>query len=373
MITSVMREEGMRRFRDIDDELLFEVCKMFLSGDMGVKKIADALNARWKNRGINRSVTREQIYSMINEARKRGYFILSPPLNHAVGQRIADRYQKDPASIHVVPVRKNLGDVASATAGLALDLIQRLGEKKDKKNKKHTVHLGLGAGWTTMLIAEELAKRLRAAEKIRPLSLHAMTPGFEIERPRSAPASFFGFFANLGVPIDFVGLFAPAVVRTRDYANTKRWPVVAEAFARAKKVELVITSLASAADPHGDLNTFAEEGGLDRRRAVPPLLEQRADDDGYGCSRRDPLRAFRSRRTGEVGRHAGGARIRAVCGGGLQPLARRRLEAAPRRAEAQGLESPRARPRHGGGAALVARASRAASRLAPTQSSIFVH
>jgi DNA-binding transcriptional regulator LsrR (DeoR family) len=258
----------MRKFRDISDELLYEVCKKFLSGDFTVKQIADELNGEWRDRGIDYWVTREQIYPLINEARKRGYFLLSPPLDKAVAQRIADRYQKDPASIHVVPVRRNLGDVASATAGLALELIRRLGEKKDKKNKKHRVHLGLGAGWTTMLIAEELAKRLRAAEKIRPLSLHAMTPGFEIERPRSAPASFFGFFANLGVPIDFVGLFAPAVVRTRDYANTKRWPVVADAFARAKEIELVITSLASAADPHGDLNTFMEHGDKEGFKAL---------------------------------------------------------------------------------------------------------
>lgn len=258
----------MRRFRDIDDELLFEVCKKFLSDDIGVKQIANELNAEWKNRGIDHSVTREQIYSMINEARKRGYFLLSPPLNKAVGQRIADRYRKDPDSIHVVPVRKNLGDVASATARLALDLIRELGDKKDKKKKKNTVHLGLGAGWTTMLIAQELAKRLRAAKEIRPLALHAMTPGFEIERPRSAPASFFGFFDNLGVPIDFVGLFAPAVVFTRDYASTKGWAVVADAFARAKEIEIVITSLASAADPHGDLNTFMEHADKPHFKAL---------------------------------------------------------------------------------------------------------
>ena len=120
------------------------------------------------------------------------------------------------------------------------------------------VHLGLGAGFTTMKIARHLAHELRAEENLPKLVFHALTSGFRVEQPRTAPISFFGLFDNLKTKVQYVGLFARPVVKRDDYADEIENPGAVEAFQRRKEIDIVVTSLARAKDEHGDLNMFLQ-------------------------------------------------------------------------------------------------------------------
>ena len=115
-----------------------------------------------------------------------------------------------------------------------------------------------------MLVARSLATELRdRGEAVPPLAFHALSSGFDARKPRTAPVSFFGFFEGVGVDTQFLGLFAPTVVKTRMYKDTIEGKGVSEAFAYRDDLDIVITSLGSASHPHGDFNTFMNYGPSD--------------------------------------------------------------------------------------------------------------
>ena len=72
--------------------------------------------------------------------------------------------------------------------------------------------------------------------------------------------SFFGHFDRAAPDIEYVGLFAPAVVEAEEYDHVKELPEVNKSFSMAKKIDIVITSLASSSDKHGELNRFLNVG-----------------------------------------------------------------------------------------------------------------
>src|SRR5207249_2738561 len=119
--------------------------------------------------------------------------------------------------VRVVDVRKapNTGEhVAAAAAKLLLELILKLApQKSDGK-----VHVGLGAGGTTMMVCRKLADLLLTELHYPPLVLHALTSFWDNERPLSAPTAFFSLFDPYKVKS--VGLFAAPVCRYEDYQRT---------------------------------------------------------------------------------------------------------------------------------------------------------
>ena len=243
-----------RHLPNLTDRYLVRVCEMFLEGTP-VSRIAAWINTEVRQEDRSLAVTREQIYPLINEARKRGYFVIHPPAHVVLRQRLTDLYRIPETSGEPITVVNAVGPsalehVAAEAAGLALRLIKTLG------SRKKPVHIGLGAGFTTLRIAHYLAALLRAEPTLPPLVLHALSTGFRIDQPHIAPAAFFSLFASLHLPLAYVGLFAPAVVSTQHYNTVKITPGVAESFAAAGEIDLVLTSLASAADEHGALNQF---------------------------------------------------------------------------------------------------------------------
>jgi hypothetical protein len=69
--------------------------------------------------------------------------------------------------------------------------------------------------------------------------------------------------------VSFRGLFAPAYVKAEDWDKTLELVGVRESFAEKHTLHVIITALASARDPHGELNRFmelnADLGGQTRR------------------------------------------------------------------------------------------------------------
>jgi DNA-binding transcriptional regulator LsrR (DeoR family) len=247
-----------RKFPYLADHYLVNVCEMFLNR-RSTRQIADWLNRELRKEGVSGVVTREQIYALISDARRRGYFALHPPVNMILARRLVEVYkggdQEMVNRIAVVNARgpSAVDHVASEAATLTLRLIKELG-----RVKKH-VHIGLGAGSTTLRIARHLATLLRAEAKLPHLVLHALSTGTRVDDPRTASVAFFTLFDHPGITINYVGLFAPPVVRSRDYGRVKEQPGVSKSFAVADEIDIVLTSLGSASDAHAAFNRFLED------------------------------------------------------------------------------------------------------------------
>jgi DNA-binding transcriptional regulator LsrR (DeoR family) len=238
-------------YRDIDDSLLLSVCQDFLDGK-SVKEILERFNAR-----ATEPIKRENVYPMLREARKRGYFDVHPPANHTLQQRIIDSFRLEKGRVTVLRARgmDAIDPVAEETARVILRLIHQVGANQRR------VHIGLGGGTSVMRVARKLAALLSREASIPDLSLHALTSGFDVNKPQTAPVMFFGFFDQLPANIKYVGLFAQAVVkRQAQYNLVMKDPGVLESFRRANDIDIVVTSLASAQDPDGELTDFLKVG-----------------------------------------------------------------------------------------------------------------
>jgi DNA-binding transcriptional regulator LsrR (DeoR family) len=236
----------MINYSSFDDTLLISVCERFLRGD----KVMDIV--QWLRDDHDFPMKRENIYPLLREARKRGFLSLLPPPDTYLQQRICDRFDAQKERIHVLRVRGYTARdyLAGAAAEVIVKLIHEVGETKER------VRIGLGGGGTMLSVARALAPRLRSEGSLPKLGLHAVHSGFDVENPWTAPVSFLGYFDQAAPDIEYVGLFAPAVVGADEYEHVKTLHGVEESFRKADQIDIVVTSLASASDEHGALNRF---------------------------------------------------------------------------------------------------------------------
>ncbi|NUQ63002.1 MAG: hypothetical protein HUU20_10960 [Pirellulales bacterium] len=251
------------------DELVFAVCERFLQqlaeqdGDSEdtKKRGAAAVVAQWAQKEFDREdLTRQRIYPLVWQGVRRKFLFLQPPRKELLARQLAEhfqvrRYADDKQVLQVVDVRGPgaAQHVAAAGADLVLSLIERLGAAR-----KGPVHIGLGAGYSAMLVAKRLAHRY--SDKSHPkLVLHALSAGgFRVDQPHKAPITYFSYFDDALTPVDCVALYAETVVANRDYERVKQGPGVHKSFERAEQIDIVITSLASEEDEHGMLGQFLE-------------------------------------------------------------------------------------------------------------------
>ena len=234
------------RIETLPNEVVFQVCERFLVDGWKAQSIADDVS-----QATNSSVqlTREQVYPVVREGMRRGFLLMCPPQETVLQQRIADRFQLTEQEQGRVCVVHSSGPgaiehVANATADRAIDLIRELGRTKSR------VHLGLGAGYTTMLIARRMGQRLRSEVELPNLVVHALSSGFMIEKPFTSPVAFFTYFDQAIVDVEYVGLFSGPVVDAESYGNVQEFPGVRTAFERREEIDIVITSFGTA---HGSL------------------------------------------------------------------------------------------------------------------------
>jgi len=240
----------MVSYKEFDDTLLISVCERFLGGSSVVEI------AHWLETEHDIPAKRENIYPLLREARKRGYLSILPPPERYLHQRICDRFDVEKERIHVLRVRGEMARdyVANAAAKHIVELIHEVGQTKER------VRIGLGGGGTVMGVARALAPRMRSQGSLPKIGLHAVSSGFDVKNPWTAPLSFLAYFDQAAPDIEYVGLFAPAVVEVDEYDHVKTLPGVEESFQRAKEIDIVVTSLATATDRHGELNRFINLG-----------------------------------------------------------------------------------------------------------------
>lgn len=236
------------RHGDIDHALLIEICERFLGGETRVA------TADWLSKVLGRKFSREAVYPEIARAVRAGFIRLDPPLNVELQQRIEDRFKLDRNEIHVIDVGgEGARDLVAASA--ARHIVRLIEEVRETKER---VCIGLGGGDTVDRVARYLADNLLKRSDVPPLALHALTPEFDVFRPRTAPVSSLGYFAGIEADIKYIGLFAPAVVPTESYDEVISRRGIIDSFEKADEIDIVITSCARAADEHGELNRFMQ-------------------------------------------------------------------------------------------------------------------
>jgi DNA-binding transcriptional regulator LsrR (DeoR family) len=242
----------MPDLRDVDDTTLIEACELFFGGK-GVGPVQEFVNDRMLARETGLKIKRSEVYQLIKIAKRRNLFVVVPPRQKIYEDQIMHRYRAKPGTVHVVNM-DSLAGIAASAADIVIELIEQLRHKKDH------LRIGLGGGWTTMLVASELAKRLPGVTSPPELTLHALSSGFDVTRPRTAPVSFFGYFADLGMTINYIGLFATAVAESKNYEKIKQQPGVLESFEMKNDIDIVVTSLGSASHNLGDFSKFMAHG-----------------------------------------------------------------------------------------------------------------
>ncbi|OHB83820.1 MAG: hypothetical protein A2V98_15765 [Planctomycetes bacterium RBG_16_64_12] len=264
------------------DELVFAVCDRFLAqldaqynphsaNSHGGRKGAAAATADWvRDKWGRADLTREKIYPLFWEAARRRFLVLQPPRELHLAQRIADtfgvgRAQGDDRTVRVVGAHGSdaLQHVSTAGAELVLSLVEEIGRRRQP------VHIGLGGGYSAMLVARHLAYRIRSDPDCPSLVLHAMSAGgFQADKPQRSPIGYFNYFDDALTKVEFVALFSHTIASNEDYERIQSSPDVRTAFARADEIDIVITSFSSAQDEHGMLRQFFEH--LVTAGALPP-------------------------------------------------------------------------------------------------------
>jgi DNA-binding transcriptional regulator LsrR (DeoR family) len=270
------------------DELIYAVCERFFdqigkqfsveSGNERERRGAAASVAEWLKEEWGRNdLSREKIYPLFWEAARRDFLFLQPPREKKIAEKIVNKYQLDQhgGEVHVINVRgpSSPRHVTSAAADLVVSLVEKLSRQKNRDRKPEEpikpVHIGMGAGFATMLVAKRMGRKIASEDECPSLVLHAISAGgFLVNEPHKSPTTYFSFFEESLSNIDYVALFSETVVSNEDYEKIQKNPSVRRSFDRKHEIDIIVTSLAAADHEHGLLVRFlthlVEEGLLEQ-------------------------------------------------------------------------------------------------------------
>jgi hypothetical protein len=210
-------------------------------------------------------ITREKVYPMFWEACHRGFLLLQPPPEHRLRKKLENHFSlyKHPGEVTVVNVSGETAaqHVTAAAADQIVELIERVWKEKREQYpddpEKQAVHLGMGAGYATMLVARRLAYKIRAGAEVPQIVLHAISSGgFLPNEPHKSPSTYFSYFDPSLMNIRFVALFSATVVSSSDYENQKSNPAIRYSFEQRDDIDIIVTSLAAADHEHGLLEQY---------------------------------------------------------------------------------------------------------------------
>jgi hypothetical protein len=268
----------MRTFRRVESPILLDICEAFLSKDEvvddGTERLKDRttddvvriVKAQWKERGVTQGIKREEVYAAIIEARRRGFFRISAPPEHGLKDAVCNRFALEPGRLTIAATESPQPDhVAGAAAKKIVELIDELTPKKRRGRKQRRIRIGFGAGWTTRVVAHELALSLRTMRDLPPIGLHATSSGFAVDLAHTAPVTFFGFFEGVARDITELGMFGPPYIEDREYDETMGRIGVRESVKQSDTIDILVTSLAHAADPHSGLRRVARDMKLEKK------------------------------------------------------------------------------------------------------------
>jgi DNA-binding transcriptional regulator LsrR (DeoR family) len=244
----------------IPDGVLVGLCEGFLEQDWNAERAAQWLRDQTPSIDVGRT----RVYGLLGEAKRRGLIRLQVRSAGTLEERLARVLGLDRDRLRVVDASGPVtGDqVAHRGAQMTLEVVRALAEATDYD----LLRIGLGGGHTLRRVSTHLAEMLRREATDRPrLAVHALSSGFDPRVPQNAPITFLGMFES--VADELVGLFTSGVYEHDDAQRLRDQPGVAESFRLARKIDVVVTSLASARDRTGPLYRFLSQPGR-------PELEQ---------------------------------------------------------------------------------------------------
>ncbi len=112
-------------------------------------------------------------------------------------------------------------------------------------------------------VAQAFAALLRQPIEGLPKTVvfHALVSGFNLAQPSTAPNGFFTYFASdPGIHVDtkFVGLHAPALIKTEQFDELRALDGIREAYDRADEIDIIVTSASLWSDEHSMLRQYME-------------------------------------------------------------------------------------------------------------------
>lgn len=230
-------------------EIISLVCKYFCQG----KTVAQIKKIMARKHGIE--LSREQPYKMLSRAATNGWLSFQAPLDHTLTERLGNEYG-NLDGIQVVHSASS-EDLAYHAAREVLRLLRKYREGAQQREE---VHVGFAGGPTMRKVARHLADLLCRPQAGMPerIYLHALVSGFNPYDPTTDPNAFFTYFVRRpGLPseIKFVGLHAPALVKTNDFPNLRNMTGIKEAYKAREEIDVFVTAGADWEDEHSLFKT----------------------------------------------------------------------------------------------------------------------
>jgi len=235
----------------ISDAVLVQLCEGWIEEGWSADDAADWLRDQTPRIDVGRT----RVFALLGEARRRGLIRLQVRSSPGLQTRLSERLDVPADRIRVVDAAGPAAaeQVARHGAEVTLDLIRALAAATDYDR----IGVGLGGGHTLRRVSRHLADLLQRAGDRPALAIHALSSGFDPCAPQYAPVTFLGAFEP--VADELVGLFS-GVFEEAQARRMRDLPGVRESFRLARKIDVVVTSLASARDHAGALNLFLAHG-----------------------------------------------------------------------------------------------------------------
>ena len=230
-------------------EVISLVCKYFCQG----QTVAEICGTMEREHDI--IISREQPYKMLSRAAWLGWLKYEAPLDLELTEWLGAEY----GSLDGIEVVHSASNEDIAYHG-AREIVRLLRKYKQGAQQRNEVHLGLAGGPAMQKLARNLADTLCRPQDGLPdtIYLHALVSGFNPHDPTTDPNAFFTYFVRRpGLPyqIKFVGLHAPALVKTEDFPNLQCMTGIKEAYAAKGDIDVFVTSGAEWADDHSLFKT----------------------------------------------------------------------------------------------------------------------
>ena len=235
--------------RDLNEQVLYEICVRLLKDAQSHKSVRDWLSEEY---GLS-NATREWPRACLARAYEERLLTISPREDLRLG---CDLGKGRPFECRIAASEDPdlLPELAAQEVASLIDSVNYTIAEQERPDR--SIHIGLSAGRTGGAFAKHLASILELKDSLPQLVFHALTSGFNPERPETMPAVTLGKFSRLRPEPKYVVLLSEPFVDTRDVASVRRKRFQRDAFEAAKHLDIVVTSISVANHEHS-LFTYA--------------------------------------------------------------------------------------------------------------------
>jgi DNA-binding transcriptional regulator LsrR (DeoR family) len=254
---------------------MWAICKSFCAGNK-----VDAIRKELREElGDTAELKREAVYSYVHVAGSLQMLFVEVQEHAEYREKIYERCgQRIP--VHVVRTGSS-HQVAQHAARLLLSLVR---EKTKEKGPDSPVHVGIAAGFSMRHLARAFAQLLCGPVDGLPeeIVFHTLVPGFDGTAPLTDPNTFSVFFDHrdvMRVDVRFLGLKAPAIVKTKGLAAIMKTDMIRRAQEALVDLDIVVMSGAQWSDEH---NLYRQGLGAASPATVQELLAAKCVGDVMG-------------------------------------------------------------------------------------------